>query len=577
MSSKTAFLLLFISICSTVSIVSLKQSFTHTNWYISLFIGLLFVAFYYYLARLIHKKRHMFFNLVSQPVIFLIIVLFSLAVTFSFKGSLEHLTDNSWFTQLFVYLGGFFTIVVIIYTVTYLILNATITMKPTSISKRQLFYYAIPCTIVWILCLLAFFPGAMTPDSLSHWRQIHTLEFSNWHPVLYTWFMLVLTSIWHSPAIVVIGQSIILALIFGYGMYSLNRYGLHKRITWTITIIFALSPVNSGFVLMLWKDVLYSACLFLLTIVLFRIVLSEGAWLKRWPNLLLLASAMLGVLFIRNNGFPIIILLGVCLLSSYRFYFKRVLFLLASVFAFFYLVTGPLYDYLEVIPANANEAMGIPTQQIAHVITSDGELSQEQEAYFNRILPIEQWKSLYNPYRTDPLKFAADFNSEVITSDNGTFLKNWVAVVYQNPILAIEAFAKQTSLVWQINQPDNGYTDIFTTTIYQPNEYGLETQSISPWLQTNISRWYSFSQAHMKEIIWRPAVYTFAIILLSFVSSIKLGWRVWLIALPVLLNTATIYAGLPAQDFRYLYSNTLVVYMLLMLAFLVDDRSVVDE
>lgn len=577
MSSKTGILLLFVSICSTVSIVSLQQSFTHTNWFISLLIGLLFVAFYYYLARLIDKEQHAFFSMVTQPVIFLIIVLFSLAVTFSYKGSLEHLTDNSWFTQLFVYLGSFFTIVVIICTVIYLLLNRHIILRSTTILKKDLFYYAIPCIVVWLLCLLAFFPGAMTPDSLSHWRQIHTLEFSNWHPVLYTWFILGLTSIWHSPAAVVIGQSIILALIFGYGMYSLNRYGLDKRITWTLTIIFALSPINSGFVLMLWKDVLYSACLFLLTIVLFRIVLSKGEWLKRGPNLLLLAGAMLGVMFIRNNGLPIIVLLGFCLLISYRVYFKRVVFLLASVFAFFYLVTGPLYDYLEVIPASANEAMGIPTQQIAHVIKSGGDLSAEQEAYFDRILPIEQWKSLYNPYRTDPLKFATDFNAEVITSDNGTFLKNWVAVVYQNPILAIEAFAKQTSLVWQINQPDNGYTDIFTTTIYQPNEYGLETQSVSPWLQTNISRWYSMSQRYMKEIIWRPAVYTFAIILLSFISSIKLGWRVWLISLPVLLNTATIFAGLPAQDFRYLYANTLVIYMLLMLAFLKYDRSVVDE
>lgn len=577
MNSKTGFLLLFISISSTVSIISLKQSFTQTNWYIFLFVGLLFVAFYYYVARLIDKEQHAFFSQASQPVFFLIIVLFSLAVTFSFKGSFEHLTDNNWFTQLFVYLGSFFTIVVLIYTVTYLLLTRHIALKPTSISKRDLFYYAIPCMIVWLLCLLAFFPGAMTPDSLSHWRQIHTLEFSNWHPVLYTWFMLGLTEIWYSPAVVVIGQSIIIALIFGYGMYSLNRYGLHKRITWTITIIFALSPINSGFVLMLWKDVLYSACLFLLTIVLFRIVLSKGEWLKRWPHLLLLASAMLGVLFIRNNGLPIIILLGICLLISYRFYFKRIVFLLASVFAFFFLVTGPLYDFLDVVPANANEAMAIPTQQIAHVIASDGELTPEQQAYFNRILPIEQWKSLYYPYKTDSLKFAADFNTEVITSDNGTFLKTWVAVVYQNPILAIEAFAKQTSLVWQINQPEDGYTDIFTTTIYQPNAHGLETQSISPWLQTNISRWYNMSQLFMKEIIWRPAVYTFAIILLSFVSSIKLGWRVWLIALPVLLNTGTIFAGLPAQDFRYLYSNTLVVYLLLMLVFLKDDRSDVVE
>ena len=48
-----------------------------------------------------------------------------------------------------------------------------------------------------------------------------------------------------------------------------------------------------------------------------------------------------------------------------------------------------MYSTLEVIPSEPNEALSIPTQQIATILIEDGELTDSQLAYFDRIFPIE--------------------------------------------------------------------------------------------------------------------------------------------------------------------------------------------
>lgn len=566
---RISFVLLIIgSALSTISIISIRQSFTHTDGYIIMLTMLALMLIYHYLFHSLRRNQSLCVPLLRRPPFVSFVVVFSFLLLLSLKGSLTHLADNHWLVVIFVVIGSYVTIGILLTFVSLVLYSQSITLHYQPVPTHFLFYYAIPCILVWAVFLLAFFPGAMTPDSLSHWRQIHTLEFSNWHPVLYTWFMLALTSIWHSPAIVVIGQSILLALIFGYGMYSLNCYGIDKRWTWILTLLFAFSPVNTGFVLMIWKDVPYSASLFLLTIVLMHIMLSNGKWLQHRGHVCLLILTLLSVIFIRNNGLPIVLFILISLLLYYRSFAKHILITSGILFIIYFSLTGPIFRYLNVTPANPNEALAIPTQQIARVIQEEAAITEEQRTYFDQILPIEQWKANYSPYRTDPIKFADDYHGEKIFDDNSAYINYWLEVVLAHPAIAIEAFLAQTSLVWQINQPVDGYTDIFTTTIYQPNDYDLASHSFSPWLQTQFSRWYNFSQTYMKEWIWRPATYTFAIILFTFISVLKLGKRVIIVALPSLLNTATIFAGLPAQDFRYLYTNTLVVFVLIGLVML---------
>ena len=102
----------------------------------------------------------------------------------------------------------------------------------------------------------------MTPDSLNQWEQAHTYEFNDWHPVVYTWLIMLIVRIWDSPAIVSFVQILINAFIFGYIVYRFEVFGLKKKFLWIIAILFAISPVNGIFSIHIWKDVLFGVLSF---------------------------------------------------------------------------------------------------------------------------------------------------------------------------------------------------------------------------------------------------------------------------------------------------------------------------
>jgi hypothetical protein len=70
-----------------------------------------------------------------------------------------------------------------------------------NITHRRGFWvkYALPFFLVSGFMLLVFFPGMMSGDSLTQWKQAHSLVFSDHHPVFHTLTILLASRIWDSP------------------------------------------------------------------------------------------------------------------------------------------------------------------------------------------------------------------------------------------------------------------------------------------------------------------------------------------------------------------------------------------
>src|SRR5699024_9607915 len=97
--------------------------------------------------------------------------------------------------------------------------------------------------------------------------------------------------------------------------------------------------------------------------------------------------------------------------------------------------------------------------------------------------------------------------------------------------------------------------------------FGLVNTVIVPELK-QVSLEYLQVDTPAEEYIWRPAVYTFLSVLLIYVAYLRNNWRVWLLLLPIALNTAAVMAAIPAQDFRYLFGNSLFFYAAIFIALL---------
>jgi hypothetical protein len=472
--------------------------------------------------------------------------------------------NRPWYETVIIDFLSLATIFCFFSFIAFLLLRGGYVWQRSEVSKWTIVWYMLPMLFVWMFYLLAFFPGNMSPDSLNHWRQVENMEFNNWHPFAYTMVILALTQIWDSPAVIVVFQMLLLSFVYAYGLYSFRQYGLGKRIAWAAAILWAVLPINGIFSTILWKDVVYSTFIVFLTIFVMKTVLQEGKNLRTWSGITTFTVVLLGIAFFRNNGLAIAILTAIGMLIAYRRIWKQLLTPLVLVSALYVIVTGPVFTAYNIQSANPNESLSIPTQQIAAVVSQDGNLSEKQLTYLDTILPITDWDA-YNPYLTDRIKFHDNFDDEVIVEDMGKYLSVWFDIVKQNPALVIEAYLKQTSLVWQINKPVDGYTNPYTIDV-DPNDMGLETKPVSQALYDSADYLLETSRYHTEELFWRPAVFSILIIFFSLIASRKLGAVAWLPILPVLFNTATIFVGLPAQDYRYLVSNAMVSIFFLLFA-----------
>ncbi|SIQ00918.1 DUF6020 family protein [Priestia flexa] len=415
---------------------------------------------------------------------------------------------------------------------------------------------------------LAFFPGGMTPDSLAQWEQAHTREFNDWHPIMITWLIMILTQIWDHPGMITIVQILVVSSIYLYTFHFLIKKQVPPIVLGILTLLVLLIPSFLIFSIVIWKDILYSAFLLLFTVNIARVYLSNGAFIQSKYGIFMLLLSSFGVAFFRHNGFPVFVITFLCLIVLFRKYWKRLVPLFLVIFILQRIITGPVFNWLDVKPSDPNEALSIPTQQIANIIVNDGEMSKSEREYFNNVLPIELWKEKYNPYKSDPIKFTWEYyDREFIFQDLGLYFKNYMSIVIKNPYLAMEGFLKQTALVWQTTPFEDGYTDTYVTNVYYGNKFGLENTVVSPLITNTAKAYLEVFKSPSLFFLWKPAFYHCVILLFSLFFIARKGITSSIVLFPWLLNTLSVLAALPAQDFRYLLASVFVSFFFVGLAF----------
>lgn len=433
----------------------------------------------------------------------------------------------------------------------------------------------------WLPWFLYNFPGVMTPDSLSQYRQAMGLTgYSDHHPFLHTLIlqlflragMAVFDNVYAAIACYTVFQMVAMALIILYCICVLYRYNAGKKLCFFFLLFYALVPYNGIYSVTLWKDILFSGVMLIFALSLYQLLhlenegehLTRAALAERLPLFVKLCLFGLLLTLMRSNGLYVFLLTVPFLLFSLRKEYRLLLPALAIVLGLSLLIKGPLYHALGVEKPAFSESISIPAQQIARVVYEGRKLSEEQIQLLEQTVDYDSIASYYQPELSDPIKALIQYgNPEYLETHKLEYLKLWLSLGISYPLDYWNAFVDQTKGYWFPAAPG-----LLTNEGISPNEEGLSWQPILRgaivWKTVEIlGKLYTIFPLY--GLLYSPGAFTWAALFL-FVNCLRNGRRKNLtLFVPFFALVLTLCLATPvASDMRYIYplvfSMPLLIY-----------------
>jgi hypothetical protein len=418
-----------------------------------------------------YNRQHSDRRYVLLPIVcFCLAVVWLMSQGFAADNTLQSLTSSygQMFKSLIYLLGSawFLTQLGIAFDI---FIENRYDLKPAT-SKLGAFWqrhsFLCPTVLILLSCILPVilvYPGGMCADS---WCQagmyFHVVrpdyglyEFTSHHPPAHTVLFSSIIALGQKLGsangglfAVIIVQSVIHSVTFGYLIHTLKTLGAPRFLRILLLVVIMFSPFYVTLYPMVIKDNMYSWALVLFVIELtYMLHLGRDYW-QSPRHIALLALSILMTILMRNNGiyviYPMAALLVIIAIVKYR----RSRTLAKIVLAIFVpiiaanLVQSALFSYYDIQKGSIREALSLPIQQTARYVLERGdEVTDEEKAAISAVLDYDNMAADYYPMESDPVKDA--WNPEATTSDLINYLKTWAKMGVKHPFVYIKATLNQ--------------------------------------------------------------------------------------------------------------------------------------
>jgi hypothetical protein len=175
--------------------------------------------------------------------------------------------------------------------------------------KKQGYVFCLMLLVsfgVHLLWVIGYWPAQMTNDSWATVSDVAALRLNDWHPYVYTLYVLVLFQFFPSVATVAIFQMFVTTLIFSYIFYYCLRRGVSGLWIAVFFMLFVFSIPIGLMSAIIWKDVPFSLGVLLISVISYHVHLERMRTGRRlqisgWIGLVL-AVAILFACHMRHNG-----------------------------------------------------------------------------------------------------------------------------------------------------------------------------------------------------------------------------------------------------------------------------------
>lgn len=315
-------------------------------------------------------------------------------------------------------------------------------------NKKSLFVVFILILLSYIPFILNYYPGSVLIDSTIQILQgQNVLELTNHHPVLHTLCIKACMDIgkglfnnYQTGAFIyTITQTMITAFIFSFAIFYMARKKVPVIIRTFSLLFFMFCPTIEFFTITMYKDIPFALLMLLVTIGLTELTMNKENFIKSPVKILLLAITITLAMFFRNNGVYAFYLALPFFLFAMRKNIKQFIVIFIIPIVLYKVITGPVYGAFNIKQGSTKEALSVPLQQFARLMTyKSDELTEDEKEKIQQYLPIDNFDELYQSGFADPIK--SNFSEEGFKQDKLGVIKLYIKLAMRFPRETIESF-----------------------------------------------------------------------------------------------------------------------------------------
>ncbi len=545
------------------------------NFNVLLLVVFIIFIIFTYKSDLFNKEYRRFTFLLS---VFLAIIYLLGMICFNFRYNPTYSVWGEFFSlKSIIYIGGytslFYTLLINIIPV---ICEAKVIKKFTFKRKINVFLIAsLIIFICWLPYFLIYYPGFFTNDSIAELNMIvnNFSTISDHHTVIHLLFMAIPYNLGMAlfnnsiiaASLITITQMVIMSLIFGKFIDFLYKRGVNKYILLAVLLYFAIIPVHAFYSISNWKDIIFSGLVLLLTMELVKLLEKKKITFRNSYTFIIVSIL---TVFFRNNAIYMYIILAFATLIVFRKQIKIVSIMLLTVFAVYFIIKGPVYNYFDVKMSSSTEYLAIPLQQIGRMAYKGIDFTEEEEKLINKLIPVDTLRESYNPEIVDSIKFNDEYNAEVFEKNKFEYLKLWASLCFKHFDIATEAYLTSTLGYWY---PNIDYWTVVTK--IDKNNIDLKDSSLLPSSVKNVTNELATKNVPVLNFFWSIGLGIW-LIFISFTVSIKRkNIKSLYIFVPVFGIWLTMMVATPVfAEFRYIYSAFTCLPLLLLASYIVKSK-----
>jgi len=457
-------------------------------------------------------------------------------------------------------------------------LLADVALKPKAVRDRmdlRVFALALMLALgVFGCAFAACYPGGVNYDISNQWRQVHSGEYNNWHPLLHTLFLWLMTRICDRYPFVLLVQIVLFALALACLIAVLHKRGVPAWMALLAEGIVALTSLVRGTLMYAGKDSAMTIGVLVLTAWTIEILFSRGEWLRRPVHAVGFGAVLAVTTLLRHNAMLWTYVLIICVFFAFKACRRQAAIAAAVMIALLALIQGPLFGRVNVVyPDNfVDESMGIPMTILGDVKQREPEkLDEETSAFLATLATDEEWQTVYQLHNYNSIKFTFD-REYVARRPLDEILRMTARTAAAAPRAAFEAFNGLTDLVWDVSGQNE-------SAIQVRNSGDIPEEAVGHALLNRLGGkavGLFDAVANLPVIRWltqNVGVQMLLLLLVTLWSLRQNGCGVLALALPTLVYNLGTMMLLASNDARFFqFSMTITLPVMLALAYVPKEE-----